>query len=230
MHLGERECSIQRRHQKLIEEAPSPALDDALRRRMGEAAIAAARSVDYANAGTVEFLLDQDGQFYFMEMNTRIQVEHPVTEMVTGVDLVKEQIRVAAGEPLSFADQGRCAPRGHAIECRINAEDPVTFAPSPGPHRFVPSAGRARRARRHGRLPGLPDPAALRLADRQAHRLRPRPRSEAIDRRRRALDFFVVEGIKTTIPLHRRILDDPDFIAGRLSTHFMERFAATASG
>jgi acetyl-CoA carboxylase biotin carboxylase subunit len=225
-HLGERECSIQRRHQKLIEEAPSPVLDADLRRRMGEAAIATARAVGYVNAGTVEFLLDRDGRFYFMEMNTRLQVEHTITEEVTALDLVKEQIAVAAGAPLSFLD-GDMSPRGHAIEFRINAEDPVTFTPSPGRiASFHPPGGlgvRLDTAAYQGYLiPPHYDSLIAKLI------VWGRDREEAIGRGRRALDFFVIEGIKTTIPLHRKILDDPDFIAGRLSTHFMERFAAKA--
>jgi acetyl-CoA carboxylase biotin carboxylase subunit len=225
-HLGERECSIQRRHQKLIEEAPSTALDDTLRREMGEAAIAAARAVDYTNAGTVEFLLDRDGKFYFMEMNTRLQVEHAITEEVTALDLVKEQIAVAAGAPLSFRERNR--PRGHAIEFRINAEDPVTFTPSPGRiSSFHPPGGlgvRVDTAAYQGYLmPPYYDSLLAKLI------VWGRNREEAIGRGRRALDFFVIEGIKTTIPLHRRILDDADFIAGNLSTRFMERLAATAA-
>jgi acetyl-CoA carboxylase biotin carboxylase subunit len=224
-HLGERECSIQRRHQKLIEEAPSPVLNDGLRRRMGEAAVAAARSVRYTNAGTVEFLLDSEGQFYFMEMNTRLQVEHPITEEVTALDLVKEQIAVAAGAPLSFADRDM-SPRGHAIEFRINAEDPVTFAPSPGRiTTFHPPGGlgvRVDTAAYQGYLiPPYYDSLIAKLI------VWGRDREEAIRRGRRALDFFVIEGVRTTIPLHRRILDDPDFVDGKLSTHFMERFAAS---
>jgi acetyl-CoA carboxylase biotin carboxylase subunit len=224
VHMGERECSIQRRHQKLIEEAPSTALDDDLRRRMGEAAVAAARSVGYTNAGTVEFLLDAKGDFYFMEMNTRLQVEHPVTEAVSGVDLVKEQIAVASGKPLSFLGLN-LKPRGHAIEFRINAEDPVTFAPSPGRiAAFHPPGGpgvRVDSAAYQGYL--IPPHYDSLIAKLIVHG---RDRAEAIMRGRRALDTFVVEGIRTTIPLHRRILDDPDFRAGRLSTKFMEGFAA----
>jgi len=225
-HLGERECSIQRRHQKLIEEAPSPALTPELRRQMGAAAITAAKAVNYTNAGTIEFLLDAQDRFYFMEMNTRLQVEHPVTEEVTALDIVKEQIAVAAGAPLSFAGR-ELAPRGHAIEFRINAEDPVTFTPSPGRlTAFHPPGGIGVRV----------DTAAY-----QGYVITPhydsliaklivngRTRAEAISRARRALDFFVVEGIKPTIPMHRRILDDPDFVGGRLSTRFMERFAAAS--
>jgi len=223
-HLGERECSIQRRHQKLIEEAPSTVLDELLRRRMGEAAITAARAVGYANAGTIEFLLDADGRFYFMEMNTRLQVEHPITEEVTALDLVKEQIAVAAGEPLSFLERDM-APRGHAIEFRVNAEDPVTFAPSPGRiTTFHPPGGlgvRLDTAAYQGYfVPPHYDSLIAKLI------VWGRDRDEAISRGRRALDFFVIEGVKTSIPLHRRILDDPDFVAGRLSTRFMERLAA----
>ena len=226
-HLGERECSIQRRHQKLIEEAPSAVLEEGLRKRMGEAALAAARSVNYTNAGTVEFLLDEDGKFYFMEMNTRLQVEHPITEEVTSLDLVKEQIAVAAGAPLSFGDSD-VGPRGHAIEFRVNAEDPVTFKPSPGRiASFHPPGGlgvRVDTAAYQGYLiPPHYDSLIAKLI------VWGRDREEAIGRGRRALDFFVIEGIKTTIPLHRRILDDPDFISGKLSTHFMERFSGTAA-
>ncbi|HMF09955.1 MAG TPA: acetyl-CoA carboxylase biotin carboxylase subunit [Thermoanaerobaculia bacterium] len=222
-HMGERECSIQRRHQKLIEESPSGALDPKLRTRMGEAAVAAARAVGYVNAGTVEFLLDADGRFYFMEMNTRLQVEHPVTEEVTAVDMVKEQIAIAAGERLSFAGR-QLAPRGHAIEFRINAEDPVTFKPSPGRIvTFHPPGGlgvRVDTAAYQGYLiPPYYDSLIAKLI------VSGRDRAEAIARGRRALDLFVIEGIQTTIPIHRRILDDPDFVGARLSTRFMERFA-----
>jgi acetyl-CoA carboxylase, biotin carboxylase subunit len=225
-HLGERECSIQRRHQKLIEEAPSAALTADLRRKMGAAAVAAAKAVNYTNAGTIEFLLDSQDRFYFMEMNTRLQVEHPVTEEVTGIDMVKEQIAVAAGEPLSFAGR-ELVPRGHAIEFRVNAEDPVTFAPSPGRlTTFHPPGGlgvRVDTAAYHGYvIPPHYDSLIAKLI------VRGRDRLEAISRARRALDLFVIEGIKTTIPMHRRILDDPDFREGRLSTRFMERFAAAS--
>jgi acetyl-CoA carboxylase biotin carboxylase subunit len=225
-HMGERECSIQRRHQKLIEEAPSMALDEELRVKMGEAAVAAARAVHYTNAGTIEFLLDPQGRFYFMEMNTRLQVEHPVTEQVTAVDMVKEQIAVAAGAPLSFATR-EFRPRGHAIEFRINAEDPVSFKPSPGRiATFHPPGGlgvRVDTAAYQGYvIPPYYDSLIAKLI------VWGRDREEAMARGRRALDLFVIEGIKTTIPIHRRILDDPDFIRGRLSTRFMERFAAAS--
>ena len=225
-HLGERECSIQRRHQKLIEEAPSPILTPDLRSRMGAAAIAAAKAVNYTNAGTIEFLLDAQDRFYFMEMNTRLQVEHPVTEQVTGVDMVKEQIRVAAGHPLSFAGR-ELKPRGHAIEFRINAEDPVTFAPSPGRlTAFHPPGGigvRVDTAAYQGYLiPPHYDSLIAKLI------VSGGDRPEALARARRALDLFVIEGIKTSIPVHRRILDDPDFQRGHVSTRFMERYAAAS--
>ncbi len=221
VHLGERECSIQRRHQKLIEESPSPALSDALREEMGAAAVRLCEAVGYENAGTIEFLLDGDGRFYFMEMNTRIQVEHPVTEMVTGFDLVKMQIQVAAGERLAIPNGLK--PRGHAIECRINAEHPETFAPSPGPLKtFHLPGGPGTRVDTHGYedyvIPPHYDSLVAKLI------VHDRSRAQAIGRMCRALDFFVVEGIQTSIPLHRRILRDPDFAAGRLSTRFMERF------
>jgi acetyl-CoA carboxylase biotin carboxylase subunit len=222
VHLGERECSIQRRHQKIVEEAPSPTVNEKLRQRMGRTAVDAARAVQYSNAGTIEFLLDAGGNYYFMEMNTRIQVEHGVTELVTGRDLVKEQILVAAGHTLSFA-QKDLTWQGHALECRINAEDPVTFVPSPG-------------TIRHLNLPGGP---GVRIDtfihenceispyyDSMVAKLMTygRDRNESIARMRRCLDVMVVEGIKTNISLHRRIMDDADFIAGRLTTRFMERF------
>ncbi|HRC85804.1 MAG TPA: acetyl-CoA carboxylase biotin carboxylase subunit [Thermoanaerobaculia bacterium] len=223
IHLGERECSIQRRHQKLIEESPSPALTPELRARMGEAAVALCRRVGYENAGTIEFLLDQDGSFYFMEMNTRIQVEHPVTEMVMGVDLVKAQIRVAAGEALDMPSG--LAPRGHAIECRINAEDPEKFTPSPGRlTTFHPPGGPGVRLDTHAYegyvIPPNYDSLVAKLI------VHDRSRAEAIARMQRALDLFVVEGIKTTIPLHQKILHHPKFRSGDLSTRFMEELAS----
>jgi acetyl-CoA carboxylase biotin carboxylase subunit len=220
-HLGERECSIQRRHQKLMEESPSPALTPELRSRMGEAAVALAKAVGYTNAGTLEFLLDTDGRFYFMEMNTRIQVEHPVTELVSGVDLVKWQIRLAAGERLALPE-GEFVPRGHALECRINAEDPERFTPSPGRiDVFHTPGGPGVRVDTHAYegylMPAHYDSLLAKLI------VHGEDRAEAIARMRRALDFFVVEGIRTTIPLHRRILEDRRFRAGELSTRFMER-------
>jgi acetyl-CoA carboxylase biotin carboxylase subunit len=222
VHLGERECSIQRRHQKLLEESPSPAISERLRRRMGRTAVDAAAAVQYVNAGTIEFLLDADGNYYFMEMNTRIQVEHGVTELVTGVDLVKEQILVAAGERLSFG-QSDIALKGHAIECRINAEDPVTFVPSPGVIRYfhVPGGPGVRvDTFAHDGCEISPYYDSL-VAKLMVHG---RDRREAIARMLRCLDAMVVEGIKTTIPLHRKILADPDFQAGKLDTGFLTRF------
>ncbi len=222
VHLGERECSIQRRHQKLLEEAPSPFVTEKLRREMGHTAVEAATAVSYKNAGTIEFLVDPDGNFYFMEMNTRIQVEHGVTELVTGRDLVKEQILVATGESLSFA-QKDITWTGHAIECRINAEDPDTFTPSPGLIRhFHPPGGPGVRMDTfaHDGCEISPWYDSL-IAKLMTHG---RDRGEAIARMRRCLDLMVVEGIKTTIPMHRKIMDDPDFLAGRLDTRFMERY------
>ncbi len=220
--LGERECSIQRRHQKLIEESPSPALTDELRRRMSDAAIRLCQAVTYVNAGTIEFLF-QDGEFYFMEMNTRIQVEHAVTEEVTGIDLVKEQIRVAAGEHLSVPT-GEFRLRGHAIEFRVNAEDPVTFAPNPGKIRelHLPGGLGVRvdtHIYRDYNVPPHYDSLLAKLVVRGKDRL------EAIARGRRALEQFVVEGVKTTIPLHRAILNNEQFIRGDISTRFMDKFS-----
>ncbi|MEP7010434.1 MAG: acetyl-CoA carboxylase biotin carboxylase subunit, partial [Acidobacteriota bacterium] len=208
IHLGERECSIQRRHQKLIEEAPSPALTPELRAKMGDAAVRLCEAVSYENAGTIEFLLDSDGSFYFMEMNTRIQVEHPVTEMVTGIDLVKLQMRIASGEKL-YIPSGM-PPRGHAIECRVNAENPDTFAPSPGRLKtFHPPGGPGTRVDTHGYEDYVVPPNYDSLVAKLIVHDQTRP--EAIARMSRALDFFVVEGIHTSIPLHRRIMRDPEF-------------------
>ncbi|MEM6795099.1 MAG: acetyl-CoA carboxylase biotin carboxylase subunit [Acidobacteriota bacterium] len=222
VHLGERECSIQRRHQKLIEESPSVALDQDLRQKMGDAAARLAREVGYVNAGTVEFLLDRDGSFYFMEMNTRIQVEHTVTEMVMDIDLVKEQLRVAAGEPLSFREG--LQPRGHVIECRINAEHPVRFTPSPGRMNTLHlPGGPGVRVDTHAYqgyvIPPHYDSMVAKLL------ARGKDREEAVSRMLRALDFFVVEGVDTTVELHKRILRDEVFRSGDISTRFMEGFA-----
>jgi acetyl-CoA carboxylase biotin carboxylase subunit len=222
VHLGERECSIQRRHQKLIEESPSPALSEKMRRKMGSIVIDAAKAVQYQNAGTFEFLMDPEGRFYFMEANTRLQVEHPVTEMVTGIDIVKEQIRVAAGERLSFK-QSEVTFTGHSIECRVNAEDPETFVPSPGMiHVFSTPGGPGVRIETfaHSECAISPYYDSM-IAKIIVHG---RDRQEAIARMRRTLEMTTIEGIKTTIPLHLRILQDPDFVAGHLSTSFMERF------
>jgi len=222
VHLGERECSIQRRHQKLIEESPSPAVSYELRREMGRIAVEACKRIGYSNAGTIEFLLDEDGSFYFMEMNTRIQVEHPVTEMVTSDDLVAAQIRIAAGEELNQT-QDQVIFVGHAIECRVNAEDPVTFTPSPGRITTLnlPSGAGVRvdTAIYGGYfVPPYYDSLIAKVV------VHSRTRERAIARMRRALESMVVEGVKTTIPLHLKILNDPDFIAGNFSTRFMDRF------
>ncbi|MER3426634.1 MAG: acetyl-CoA carboxylase biotin carboxylase subunit [Pyrinomonas sp.] len=224
VHLGERDCTVQRRHQKLIEEAPSPALTPELRQRMGRAAVEACKRVGYSNAGTVEFLLDEDGSFYFMEMNTRIQVEHPVTEMVTLADIVRNQIRIAEGEELGFA-QDDVIIVGHAIECRINAEDPVTFAPSPGTIVACNLPGGPGVRVDTAIYPGyvVPPYYDSLIAKVIVHA---RTRELAIARMRRALEAMVIEGIKTTIPLHLRIMDDPQFRSGDFSTKFMEQFMA----
>jgi acetyl-CoA carboxylase biotin carboxylase subunit len=222
VHLGERECSIQRRHQKLIEEAPSAALTDKQRRRLGSTVVDAARAVQYSNAGTFEFIMDAGGNFYFLEVNTRLQVEHPVTEFITGVDIVKEQIRVAAGERLAFK-QGDVAFTGHAIECRINAEDPVTFTPSPGVvHAFSVPGGPGIRVdtfvHAEATIPPYYDSLIAKVI------AWGRDRQEAIARMRRTLELTVIEGIKTSIPLHLKILSDPDFVAARINTAFMDRY------
>jgi acetyl-CoA carboxylase biotin carboxylase subunit len=222
VHLGERECSIQRRHQKLIEESPSPALSDKIRKKMGSVVVDAAKAVQYTNAGTFEFLMDGDGRFYYMETNTRLQVEHPVTEMVTGIDIVKEQIRIAAGERLSFK-QSEVTFTGHSIECRVNAEDPETFAPSPGTiHAFSVPGGPGVRidtfAHAECTVPPYYDSMIAKII------VHGRDRQEAIARMRRVLEMTVIEGIRTSVPLHLKILNEADFQAGRLSTSFMERF------
>jgi acetyl-CoA carboxylase biotin carboxylase subunit len=227
MHLGERECSIQRRHQKLIEESPSLALDDKKRVELGGSVVGALEQMRYSSAGTVEFLMDEDGSVYFIEMNARIQVEHPVTEMVTGLDLIKSQIRVAAGEKLEDV-VGQPVMRGHAIECRINAEDPETFIPCAGritvfrvpcgPGIRVDTAAYADAV-----IPPYYDSLVAKLIAHGDNR------AEAIARMQRALEMFVVEGIRTSIPLHRRILASEDFAAGRLDTHFLDRFGTVAA-
>ena len=222
VHLGEREGSIQRRHQKLLEEAPSVAVTEKMRRKLGGAVVDAARAVQYTNAGTFEFLLDDKQNFFFLEVNTRVQVEHPVTEFITGVDIVKEQIRIAAGERLSFK-QGDVTFTGHSIECRINAEDPDTFAPSPGIiHAFSVPGGPGVRVDTfaHSECTVSPYYDSL-IAKIIVHG---RDRQEAIARMRRTLEMTVIDGIKTSIPLHLKILAEPDFVAGRFSTSFMERY------
>ena len=226
IHLGERECSVQRRHQKIIEEAPSPAVTPALRKEMGEVAIAAMKKVAYNNVGTIEFLMDEKGRYYFMEMNTRIQVEHPVTEQVYGLDLLRLQLRLAAGEKLSWKQED-VVPRFHAIECRVNAEDPVTFAPSPG------------------LITGYHQPGGygVRVDTMAFENYKVQPfydslvaklicwgdsREVALSRMERALDEYVVEGIKTNIPFHRRILRHGSFRAGKYDTRLVEQVLATA--
>ncbi|MEH7177902.1 acetyl-CoA carboxylase biotin carboxylase subunit [Neobacillus vireti] len=221
VYLGERDCSIQRRHQKLVEEAPSPALDQELREKMGEAAVAAAKAVNYHGAGTVEFLLDKHGQYYFMEMNTRIQVEHPVTEMVTGFDLIKEQISVAAGNPLSF-EQRDVQINGWSIECRINAENPAkNFMPSPGKVEvYLPPGGYGVRVD-SAVYPGYQispfyDSMVAKII------VWGKDRDEAIQRMKRALEEFVISGIKTTIPFHLQLLEHEAFVKGDFNTKFLE--------
>ncbi|HET9372573.1 MAG TPA: acetyl-CoA carboxylase biotin carboxylase subunit [Vicinamibacterales bacterium] len=226
IHLGERECSIQRRHQKLIEEAPSPVMSEKQRRRLGATVVDAAKAVQYTNAGTFEFLLDPSGHFYFLEANTRLQVEHPVTEFVTGVDIVKEQIRIAAGQRLS-ARQSDIEIRGHAIECRVNAEDPETFTPSPGLiQAFSVPGGPGVRVDTFAHSDCMVSPYYDSLIAKII--TYGRDRREAIARMRRTLEMTVVEGIKTSIPLHLKILADEDFLAGKMSTSFMERFMDAA--
>jgi len=221
IHLGERECTIQRRHQKLVEESPSPVMDAKRRKELGAKIVKAMEGIGYTNAGTIEFLMDEDGSIYFIEMNTRIQVEHPVTEFVTGVDLVKAQIRIAAGERLDEA-AGAISFTGHSIECRINAEDPETFVPSAGRITvFQPPGGTGVRvdsaAYTDAVIPPYYDSLVAKLV------VKGRDRDEAVGRMRRALEMFAIEGIKTSIPLHRRIVTDPDFISGNFNTHFIEK-------
>ncbi|UCC82312.1 MAG: acetyl-CoA carboxylase biotin carboxylase subunit [Gemmatimonadota bacterium] len=224
VHLNERDCSVQRRHQKLIEETPSPAVTEELRAQMGEAALRGVEAIGYVGAGTVEFLLDSDGKFYFLEMNTRIQVEHPVTEEATGYDLLKEQLSVAAGEPLAIPDGVRLL--SHALECRINAEDPENdFRPSPGRiTTFHPPGGPGVRVDTHVYtdyvVPPFYDSLIAKLI------VRAPTREEAIHRADLALDMFVIEGVHTTIPFLRRVLEHPDFRAGNIDTHFLDRFPA----
>lgn len=222
IHLGERECSIQRRHQKLLEEAPSVAITPEQREKMGAVAVKACREIGYSSAGTFEFLLDEDGSFYFMEMNTRIQVEHPVTEMVTLADIVRNQIRIAEGEKLGF-EQKDVLIVGHSIECRINAEDPVKFTPSPGKITAFNTPGGPGVRVDTAIYPGYVVPP---FYDSMVAKLivHARTRDLAIARMRRALEMMVVEGIKTTIPLHLKIMNDENFQKGNFSTKFMEDF------
>jgi len=225
--LGERDCSIQRRYQKLVEETPSPAVNEALRREIGRVALDAIKAVHYRNAGTVEFLLDKDQNFYFMEVNARIQVEHPITEMVTGIDLIKEQIRIAAGLPLAFRQQD-IRITGHSFECRINAECPEKFTPCPGlVTHYRPPGGFGVRVdsamESHSQVVPHYDSLIAKLITHGQNR------EEAMARMRRALDEFVIEGIKTTLPLHRRIFSDAEFQKGRVSTSFLERLLTNQS-
>ena len=223
VHLGERDCSVQRRHQKLIEESPSPFLKSDLRKKMGKAAVRAAAAAGYENAGTIEFIVDSQGEFFFIEMNTRIQVEHPVTEEVTGIDLIKEQIRIASGETLSF-DQKDIEFRGHAIECRINAEDPAHgFTPSPGTiGLYYAPGGHGIRVDSHVysgyTIPPYYDSLIGKLIAHGDNR------KMALERMYRALSEYLIRGIKTTIPLHKAILSDPVFIAGKATTAYLEEF------
>jgi acetyl-CoA carboxylase biotin carboxylase subunit len=221
IHLAERDCSIQRRHQKLVEEAPSPGLNPSLRQTMGQAALSVARAAGYRNAGTVEFLLDERGDFYFMEMNTRIQVEHPVTEMVTGLDLVKTQFRIAAGEPLPVT-QEEVRLAGHSLECRINAEDPDRFLPSPGKvtNLRLPG-GPGVRVDSHAYVGYIVPPYYDSLLAKLI--VHGRDRDEAIARMQRALGEMLIQGVQTTIPFHQKVLRHPDFLAGKTSTRFLER-------
>jgi acetyl-CoA carboxylase biotin carboxylase subunit len=222
IHLGERDCTIQRRHQKLIEESPSPVLDSKLRKRMGEAAVKCAKSIGYVNAGTIEFLLDEDKSFYFMEMNTRIQVEHPVTEAVTGIDLIKEQIRIASGEKLAYK-QDDITFEGSAIECRINAEDPdKDFMPSPGKITTMQApGGRGVRLDSHAYSGYEISPYYDSMIGKLI--VHGKNRQEAISICKRALDEFIIEPIKTTIPFHKKVMNNPAFVRGKYATDFIEK-------
>ena len=228
IHLGERECSIQRRHQKLVEESPSTQIDSETRARIGHQVVDALQKIGYTNAGTVEFLMDENLKLYFLEMNTRIQVEHPVTEMVTGMDLVKNQILIAAGEPLRV--QGESVPmRGHSIECRVCAENPDTFAPSAGKivGFHVPGGSGVRvdtAVYAESVVPPYYDSLIAKLI------VHGNDREEAIHRMARALDMFIVEGISTSIPIHQKIMSDPDFRAGKFDTGFLTRYSRNGTG
>ncbi len=228
VHLGERECTIQRRHQKLVEESPSTQVDACLRQRVGHLVVDAMRKVGYTNAGTVEFLMDEDRNLYFLEMNTRIQVEHPVTEMVTDIDLVKQQILIAAGEGLAI--EGETVPlRGHAVECRIVAENPETFAPSAGQVTWLhlpggPGVRVDRAVYTESVIPPYYDSLIAKLVTHG------RDRQEAISRMARALGMFIIDGVSTSIPVHEKIMADPDFRAGRFDTHFLARFSPNGRG
>lgn len=227
IHLGERDCSIQRRHQKLIEESPSPILStEKFKKRIGELGVKAARAIKYRNAGTVEFIVDSKSNTYFIEINTRIQVEHPVTEAVTGIDIIKEQIKLAAGLPLEYK-QSQIKPAGHAIECRINAEDPERFIPSPGKITFLSLPGgpgvRVDTAIYSGYV--IPPHYDSLIAKLIVHG---KDRAEAIAKMRRALDEFIIEGINTTIPFHQKVMRNPDFISGNFDTTFIEKINSSS--
>lgn len=221
IHLGERDCSVQRRHQKLLEETPSPIVNDKMRKRMGDAAVKAVKFAGYISAGTIEFLVDEENNFYFMEMNTRIQVEHPITEMTTGIDIVKEQIRIAAGESLRNT-QKEVRMTGHSIECRINAEDSEKFTPSPGRITAYCAPGGPGVRIDSGAYAGYTVPPYYDsvIAKLIVHGS---DREEAISKMSRALDEFVIEGIKTTIPFHKRVLKSPEFLAGKYSTNLVDQ-------
>ncbi len=222
IHLGERECSIQRHHQKLVEESPSVIITPQLRSEIGSSVVRAIREIGYTNAGTMEFLFDEQGNFNFIEMNTRVQVEHPVTEMITGVDIVKEQIQIAAGKTLQYRQEDICW-RGHSLEFRINAEDPVSFAPSPGRlTAFHPPGGPGVRVDTAAYTGYAVSPHYDSLIAKLI--VHGSDRAESLQRMKRALEMFVIEGIKTSIPLHQEILAHPDFVRGKLSTAFMKDF------
>jgi acetyl-CoA carboxylase biotin carboxylase subunit len=227
VHLGERDCSIQRRHQKLIEESPSPFINDKLRKKLGEYAIKAARAMDYRNVGTVEFVVDEDKNIYFIEINTRIQVEHPVTEMVTGIDVIEEQIRLASGLPLSYK-QNDIKLEGHALECRINAEDPKSFIPSPGKITFFFQPGGAGIRVDTAAFSGweVPPHYDSLIAKVIVHA---KSRDEAVKHMLVALNEFMIEGIKTTIPFHKKVLKNGKFLSGDFDTHFCETMDVEAS-
>ncbi len=221
IHLGERDCSIQRRHQKLIEEAPSPIATTKFRKKIGELAVRAAKAIKYQNVGTIEFIVDQDQNIYFMEINTRVQVEHPITEEITGIDIIKEQIKIAAGQPLSYK-QNQIKPSGHAIECRINAEDPERFVPSSGKITLFSAPGGPgvrvdTAAYTNWVVPPHYDSMIAKLI------VHGKNREEAIAKMKMALDEFIIDGIKTTIPFHKKVLNHPDFLKGNFSTDFIER-------
>ncbi|MCI0469598.1 MAG: acetyl-CoA carboxylase biotin carboxylase subunit, partial [Nitrospirae bacterium] len=228
IHLGERDCTVQRRHQKLIEESPSPIATERFRKRIGDLAVRAARAFKYKNAGTIEFVVDSEQNIYFMEINTRVQVEHPVTEELTGIDIIKEQITIAAGAPLSYR-QPQIKFSGHVMECRINAEDPDKFIPSPGRlTRFIVPGGpgvRVDTAAYAGyNVPPQYDSMIAKLI------VHGKNREDSIEKMKMALDGFIIEGIKTTIPFHKKVLNLPDFIAGNFDTHLLEKMNEQNNG